>query len=202
MLTQITWEEPMYQLCGTVSSVTAQTFFVNRIWNLHKNLFIVGPVQFLIVIQFVFGAAIAVNADLSQDYETMARRDNWLVSVWLATQAACDVLITVILTILLRRIRTGFSQTDNAIRTMIYFIACTGTLTCVLSIVVLVTFARYGFAYSVLLIGVPLGVLYPVSMLASLHMRSRVRGRLSENTVYRSQPDIPLSPSRAMAHEQ
>jgi len=191
----------MYQLCGTVTSAVAQVFFVTRIWNLYRNPFIVGFVYFLIFVELIYGTTIAVNANLTLNLETLAHRYMWLVSIWLATQATCDVLIAVILTTLLRQKRTGFRQTDNAIRTMIYFTVCTGGITCVLSIIVLCTFAKYGFEYSVLVIGVPLGGLYPVSMLANLHMRSRVRERLSGDTLYRN-PPIRLNEPSQVASEQ
>ncbi len=73
---------------------------------------------------------IHLHRNLMHDFEALVRRDYWLVGVWLATQvcvidifldsrstsiilnhqAACDVLIAVIMTILLRRIRPGFRQ--------------------------------------------------------------------------------------------
>ncbi|KAF9514791.1 hypothetical protein BS47DRAFT_843572 [Hydnum rufescens UP504] len=85
--------------------------------------------------------------------------------------------------LLLRRRRTGFQKTDSIINHMILYTISTGLVTTVLSCISLGLFAKYGFQFSVVAIGMPLGALYSISMLANLHMRTTLRARLDTPTL-------------------
>jgi len=102
-----------------------------------------------------------------------------LVEAWLIIQAIVDVVIAVYMCLLLQRRRTGFQKTDSIINRMVLYTISTGLVTCVLSCVYIVLFTKYQSGFGVLVIGMPLGGFYSITMLTNLHMRTRLRGRLS-----------------------
>jgi len=55
----------------------------------------------------------------------------------------------------------------------------TGLITSVLSCFLLVMFVEYGFGVSEPILAMPLGACYSITMLANLHVRTRLRTRLA-----------------------
>lgn len=122
---------------------------------------------------------LSVTGDFSPDFEVdPIYAYSGIVGTWVSVRAACDALIAVSMVILLRYKRTGFNLTNNAINTIVYWIICTGAVTGILSTVVMGMFVQRRFRNSAPMIGIPLGGLYPISMLANLHISPKVGNRL------------------------
>jgi len=154
-------------------------FFLTRIWTLCRNIYIAGLVKYLILVQFGLGLVLSVTGDFSPDFEVdPIYAYSGIVGTWVSVRAACDALIAVSMVILLRYKRTGFNLTNNAINTIVYWIICTGAVTGILSTVVMGMFVQRRFRNSAPMIGIPLGGLYPISMLANLHISPKVGNRL------------------------
>ncbi|KAF9507209.1 hypothetical protein BS47DRAFT_1385234 [Hydnum rufescens UP504] len=62
---------------------------------------------------------------------------------------------------------------------MALYTISTGLITSILSCSLLATFVKYGFHFSELTLSIPLGSCYCITMLANLHMRTRLRARLA-----------------------
>ncbi|KAF8341992.1 uncharacterized protein EI90DRAFT_3031783 [Cantharellus anzutake] len=197
------WEFSSYHLATTIESLFVQSFFVYRIWALSLNIYVAAPLQALVITQFAFAATLLTEADIALSFDTVAHKWNWLVRVWLAIQATCDALIAMSMTFLLWHRKTGFRKTDRAINTMVYWSVATGSVTCLQSIIVMSIFSHLGFTFSALVFGITLSSMYPISMLTSLHMRSRVRKQLSAPSASAPLGALPYAPRKVViAHER
>ncbi|KAF9509713.1 hypothetical protein BS47DRAFT_136117 [Hydnum rufescens UP504] len=105
-----TWEFSMYQNNMVCSSVAVQTFFAYCLYALSTNLYIGVLVQLLVLLQFGFGAALAIKGNMNLEFQVIVKECTWLVVSWLAVQATADIVIATCMCILLRRRRTGFQK--------------------------------------------------------------------------------------------
>jgi len=154
----------------------------------------------LILVQFGFGVASSCRAYILSNLYDIAAKERWLIGMWLGCQAITDLTLAGSMTFLLRRQRTGFMRTDNAINRMVFYTINTGTITSVVAVIILVTFVIDGFHFVVLALGIPLGGIYIMTMLANLHSRlkirrylapgSRINGPQIEMTKIKTQPEV------------
>ncbi|KAF9511583.1 hypothetical protein BS47DRAFT_1159808 [Hydnum rufescens UP504] len=160
-----TWEFGMGLINNVCSSLTVQTFFAYRVYSLSANIYIGVLVQALVFLQFGFGAALYVKVQVNQELKVIVKEGTWLAVSSLAIQATADIVIATCMSLLLRHRRTGFQKTDSVINRMALYTISTGLITSVLSCSLLAMF--------------PLGTCYCITMLANLHMRTRLRARLA-----------------------
>ncbi|KAF9509147.1 hypothetical protein BS47DRAFT_1488091 [Hydnum rufescens UP504] len=177
-----TWEFSMYQVSGLCTSVTVPTFMVYRVYSLSANIYVGVLVQCLVLVQFGFGAAAAVRGNTVREFQAQVKDCMWLIMSSLTIQATTDIVIATCLCLLLRRQRTGFHKTDSVINRMILYTMSTGLATSVLACFLLGMFAQHGPHFSVLVLAMPLGGFYSVTLLSNLHMRKSLRARLSTPT--------------------
>ncbi|KAF9508272.1 hypothetical protein BS47DRAFT_241891 [Hydnum rufescens UP504] len=182
-------EFPTYLINVAWSSLIVQTFFVYRVYSLSTNLYAAVLVQVLVLLQFGFSSANAIKATMILEFRVIVRECTWLVETWLTVQATVDVVIATYMCLLLRRRRTGFQKTDSVINRMALYTISTGLVTSVLSCISLLLvhfsnflsfhcdnsnaelimggqFAKYGVSLGVLVVGMPLGGFYSITMLA------------------------------------
>ncbi|KAF9513486.1 hypothetical protein BS47DRAFT_971241 [Hydnum rufescens UP504] len=133
-----TWEFAVYQINTVCASVTVQTFFAYRVYSLSANLYAGVLVQVLVLLQFGFGAATAIRANMNLEFQVIVKECTWLVVSWLTVQATADIVIATSMCLLLRRRRTGFQKTDSVINRMVLYTISTGLITSVLSCFLLV----------------------------------------------------------------
>ncbi|KAF9513485.1 hypothetical protein BS47DRAFT_971045 [Hydnum rufescens UP504] len=172
-LDRATWEFLIYQINTVFASVIVQTFFAYRVYSLSASLY-VGVLLVLVLLQFGFGAATAIRANINLEFQAIVKDCKWLVVSWLTIQATADIVIATCMCLLLRRRRTGFQKTDSVINRMALYTISTGLITSVLSCFLLVVFVKFGFH--------ALPTLYPITMLANLHMRTTLRVKLATPT--------------------
>ncbi|KAF9505108.1 hypothetical protein BS47DRAFT_573112 [Hydnum rufescens UP504] len=177
-----TWEFGMHLINIICSSVTVQTFFAYRVYSLSANIYIGVLVQALVFLQFGFGTTLSVKAYVNPEFRVVVREYTWLVVSWLAIQATADIVIATCMSLLLRHRRTGFQKTDSVINRMALYTISTGLITSVLSCSLLAMFVKHGFHVGELTLAMPLGACYCITMLANLHMRTRLRARLATPT--------------------
>ncbi|THH28270.1 hypothetical protein EUX98_g5918 [Antrodiella citrinella] len=94
-----------------------------------------------------------------------------IVIVWLACSAVADTAITIALVWHLRRHRTGFSGTDDAVNRIIRLTVQTGLVTALCAIVDLVLFLASSSGFH-LIFNLPLSKLYTNSLMSSLNSRA------------------------------
>ncbi|KAF8342245.1 uncharacterized protein EI90DRAFT_3032597 [Cantharellus anzutake] len=178
VLPPLTWEMIMHQTITVVASATVQTFFAYRVYVLSTSIMLGCLVELLSLAQFGLGIASAYQAYHLASFITLPQQKRWLIGSWLLMEAICDVTLAASMTILLRRQRTGFRQTDNMLNKLIVYSINTGTITSVIAIIICVTFAINGFGSDVLVLGIPFSAVYNCTMLANLHYRTQLRQRL------------------------
>ncbi|KIJ64795.1 hypothetical protein HYDPIDRAFT_28156 [Hydnomerulius pinastri MD-312] len=168
-------------LVTSLLSFITQSFFVYRIWSLNKTRFKwVVPAalmpfitaQPVICSYYVAKALVASNADAVRGdlLKTVANASNGIA-------AAVDVVIAIAMCILLAMGRTGFNQnTDRMLLRLMFISINTGLWTAVVAVlaVILLVALPSEEVYSVAIL--PLGTLYCNTLLASLNVRSYVRG--------------------------
>ncbi|KAF8342247.1 uncharacterized protein EI90DRAFT_3032610 [Cantharellus anzutake] len=174
----VTWEMAMHQTMTVVSSTAVQSFFAYRVYALSTSRILGCLVELLSLAQFGLGISSAYRAYHLANFSTIPQQERWLIGSWLLMEVICDVTLAVSMTILLRRQRTGFKQTDNILNKLIVYSINTGTVTGVIAIVICVAFAINGFGFVVLLLGIPFGAVYNFTMLANLHYRTQLRQHL------------------------
>ncbi|KAF9511592.1 hypothetical protein BS47DRAFT_1383375 [Hydnum rufescens UP504] len=149
------------------------------------NIYIGVLVEALVFLQFGFGAALSVKAPLNQEFKVIVKECTWLVVSWLAIQATADIVIATCMSLLLRHRRTGSQKTDSVINRMALYTISTGLITSVLScfLLAMVHFSHFVSFCSMVTgffdLHLPLGACYCITMLANLHMRTRLRARLA-----------------------
>ncbi|KAF9510099.1 hypothetical protein BS47DRAFT_99750 [Hydnum rufescens UP504] len=173
------WEGSVYQTTTVVAATTVQLFFAYRVHTLSPTRWIGFVIQALILIHFGFGVASSARAYILGTLFGIAVEEKWLIATWLGSEVVTDLALAASMTILLRKQRTGFKRTDNALNKLVIYTINTGTITSVVAVIVLVTFVVAGFHFIVLSFGIPLGGIYTVTMLANLHSRLTIRGYLA-----------------------
>jgi len=182
-LGRATWEFLIFQINIVCSSVTVQTFFAYRVYSLSGSLYLGVFVAVLALLQFGFGAATSIRANMNLDFQVILKECTWLVVTWLIIQAITDIVIATCMCLLLRHQRTGFQKTNSVINRMILYTISTGLITSVLSCFLLAMVVKHGFHFSVLTTGIPLGMVYSITMLTNLHIRTTLRARLDTPTL-------------------
>jgi len=156
-----------------ISSATVQTFFAYRVYSLSNSKALGILVGLFAVVQCAFGLAVSITAFRTPIPPIFVREYKWLVLTWLACQATADLVVCSIMVLLLRARRTGFKNTEKALNIMTLWTINTGVVSALLSLVILVAFAKDGFNYLVLSLGIPHGGFYTFTMMANLHSRTK-----------------------------
>ncbi|KAI0321305.1 hypothetical protein OF83DRAFT_343610 [Amylostereum chailletii] len=114
-------------------------FYARRLWILsNKNVLLVSAIVILAVLHF--GSEIVVMA-LSLKYRAFAAvhtRDTPYIVTALTLAAVDDIFITVCMTFILNRKRSGYRSTDTLINKVILYSIATGAITSVFDVVILI----------------------------------------------------------------
>ncbi|KAK0213570.1 hypothetical protein IW262DRAFT_316584 [Armillaria fumosa] len=184
-LSYIDWSwEPLPALNGTISSMV-QTFYVWRIYNLTKNIWICILIEAVAVAQCVlayyYGIAVSVQGLGVSKLVGLTP----VVSTWLAGGVVCDVLITTVIVYVLWRAnsQSTFKHTTNAVTKIIRFTVETGLLTSMAAVVELVLWLVQPRYYVHFIGFLVLGKLYSNALVATLNSRALVFGTI-QNGAY------------------
>lgn len=149
-----------------------QSFYIWRIYNLTKNIFIALFIESISLMQctlsFFYGIKVSldyqkplivINLFLKVSVEGRGVDKLFaltnVISAWLVGAAVCDVLITLTIVTVLSRAnqRTKFKQTTNAITRLIRFTVETGLITSVMAVIELILWLTTGKEYNIHFIG-------------------------------------------------
>ncbi|KAF9503247.1 hypothetical protein BS47DRAFT_1386486 [Hydnum rufescens UP504] len=156
VLGRATWEFSTYQITTVFASVTVQTFFAHRVYSLSANPHVGVLVLVLVLLQLGLGVATSIKVNTNLEFQAVLKDYN---------RRYCD-----------------YDMYVSLIATSADGLPEYGLITSVLSVFLPVVFATYGFHVSGLAIALPLPTLYPITMLANLHMRTSLRARLDTPT--------------------
>ncbi|KAJ7028341.1 hypothetical protein C8F04DRAFT_67070 [Mycena alexandri] len=168
------WPYPTSPIFTTSTSVPIQVYLAYRVKRLSKSWAIFGGITALSVTSGIIAWISSIRAvRLSDTKEFPALIP--IVDTWLALSALCDVSLTILLFIFLRRGRTGFSKTDNIITTLILQSIETAAFSSLTALMNLITFTviqktNFHFIFSLLA-----GRMYTNTLLATLNSRDKLR---------------------------
>ncbi|KAL0955511.1 hypothetical protein HGRIS_001750 [Hohenbuehelia grisea] len=127
----IPWSIPMTIVFTAVLTFCVHCFFANRVFMLsRRNYYLTLPILILAVCRLT-SACVTTGTMLHEGTLTGFKRDyKFVFTLGLALSSAVDILITGLLLFLLQTKRTGLSNLDNIIDSLILYAFETGSLTC------------------------------------------------------------------------
>ncbi|KAK0207884.1 hypothetical protein DFS33DRAFT_1379430 [Desarmillaria ectypa] len=171
-----TWK-PLTPLNGFIA-LMAQSFYVGRIWNLTRNYWTCIVIECIAVMQcvvaFYVGIAVVSRKGATEDLHG----ETPMISLWLASSAACDLMITASIVCVLWRVKTHlkFRSTLNVVTKLIWCTIETGLITSLVVILQLILWRTFSQYYFHLICFLTIGKLYSNTLLATLNFRALIFG--------------------------
>ncbi|KAF9454757.1 hypothetical protein P691DRAFT_804114 [Macrolepiota fuliginosa MF-IS2] len=210
-LTKTTWSMNLQTDCNGLIGLIVECFFARRVWIMSGNGILTLIIVVLACVHFGLGVVFTVEEFLLVE-NTRFSKLIWVTSTGLGSAAAADIIIACALCYYLLKSRTGFTNTDSLIATLIGYSLTTGLITSVLAFICVVTFATMPTNYIWLAFFWVLGKCYVNSLLAALNSRDSLRERVKprEGTFLHlshlpqftteHQPESPRSDDKSSRH--
>ncbi|KAF9004009.1 hypothetical protein BDQ17DRAFT_471152 [Cyathus striatus] len=177
-----------FVIFGSIVIVIVKISFLQRIHALDKKLNIFCIIMlFFIIVEFVFamiGSTYGLKP-ITFAEATSGKFNQAVAGIWLSSGVLVDICITTVLSLSLRRRRTGFRRCDNLITKLTVFSVNTCLLTSVVSILDIISFYKLDvFQNAHIVCNMLLCRLFSNSLLASYNRRADFRGNddVSTNT--------------------
>ncbi|KAL1949870.1 hypothetical protein VTO73DRAFT_8751 [Trametes versicolor] len=174
------WSVNLVPMATGIIIAVSQSFFARRLWLVDRKF---RPLVVFIVIlllgEAAFSTTISVEAFIQPDLIHFENVSSWMVNVALGMVIAADGLLTTLLTIVLRRSRTGFMSTDSVLNILVVYTINTGLLTGTLS--TLSFFLAIFYPHTLFADGMNMCIakLYANSLLAVLNSRDFLKSQRS-----------------------
>ncbi|OJT15112.1 hypothetical protein TRAPUB_8369 [Trametes pubescens] len=183
VLFQGVWSVDLVPMATGIVIAVSQSFFARRLWLVDRKFRLL--VVFIVVLllgEAGLSTAITVEAFIQPTLVQFESVSSWMVNATLAMIIAADVLLTSLLTIVLRRSRTGFQSTDSMLNILIMYTINTGLLTVALS--TLSFFLAIFFPHTFFADGMNMCIakLYANSLLAVLNSRDFLKTHRTNGT--------------------
>ncbi|KAH8832041.1 hypothetical protein DL96DRAFT_858354 [Flagelloscypha sp. PMI_526] len=123
-------------LLTPVTSAIVQAFFGFRILTLSKSWIAAGSVWVLTLLQLISGLIQAIVSQPFKLHEVAIKTKN-LVLVWVFSTAVTDVLIAVLLSYYLYRMKSGIKESDELVTRIIRLTVETGSLTAAAAVIII-----------------------------------------------------------------
>ncbi|KAH8810275.1 hypothetical protein DL96DRAFT_1716978 [Flagelloscypha sp. PMI_526] len=122
-----------------LTSGIVQAFFGYRVYVFSKSWFVAGLVWIATAAQISSGVAQGViSAPLT--LPGVAEKTRNTIIAWVSSTVVCDVLIAVLLSYYLQKMRSGIKETDKLITRIVRLTVETGTVTAIWAILVIILF--------------------------------------------------------------
>lgn len=115
-------------ICGPIA-FAPQAFFIYRLWRLSKNSALVGFCCMLAACRFAFHLIVGITASRVRDIALVIDQWRWCITTMFVTSIACDAIVAVAVTYILRMQRTEFRRTSWIIDKLIFYSVATGLVT-------------------------------------------------------------------------
>ncbi|KAJ3734023.1 hypothetical protein DFJ43DRAFT_177969 [Lentinula guzmanii] len=172
----VIWSLVTQVLIAAISGIIAKICFVLRIWKFsRRNIFITATISMIIVAQF--GLIIGSYKLQSLFYLSKLRI---IGSAALATGALGDVLTAVASSFYLRRLRTGFTESDCLVNHLTRYAINTGALTSTMSLLTLILYDARPNTFQFMGVYFVLSKTFAVSLMCTLNARKEIAGRALE----------------------
>ncbi|KIM79500.1 hypothetical protein PILCRDRAFT_823410 [Piloderma croceum F 1598] len=178
-------DRPFNSLAVRQSSIAwiVQIFLIVRIWHMSRGIVRYATVTILFLISalsFATGFAYASRILEIKVVARVAEAMN-LMNVALGSTVAGDILLTICMSFLLSRSRTGIERTDTLVNTLIKYTVRNGLITSACALLVVIMNAALPRTQAFLAFYSLLSKLYANTLLSTLNARNVLRSK-SENT--------------------
>ncbi|KAH8104738.1 hypothetical protein BXZ70DRAFT_1048586 [Cristinia sonorae] len=169
-LTRASWVFATDPAMTAIIALLVQLFFAWRVYVLTNSIWAVSFISLFSVGQWCGGIGTAIAVGIVPEF-TQFQNFKVIVVIWLACSAVADTAITIALVWHLRRHKTGFAPTDDAVNRIIRLTVQTGLITALCAIIDLVLFLASPSGLH-LIFNLPLSKLYTNSLMSSLNSRA------------------------------
>lgn len=185
----IPWTVAVTIAATAILTFIVHLFLARRIHRLTKNDWrITAPILILAVLRLCSASATTGEMIRLHSFAKFGHECKWLFTLGLALSSTVDVLITVTLCYQLRSSRTGSSNMDNVIASLVLYTFENGSLTCAGTILSMICWLTMPYNRLFLALHFMIAKLYANSLLATLNTRktlseSRIQTTPSGNHV-------------------
>ncbi|TEB24020.1 hypothetical protein FA13DRAFT_1739530 [Coprinellus micaceus] len=182
-LMRIIWPFPLSAIMMTFTALVVQLFLSYRILLLTRRYYISIGLAILATGCFVSGMIVGVKVWLAGSMMELGSV-NTVLTVWLSSETAIDVIIAVILLFVLHNSKSGLRNSDRVMerlmRTSLQTGVCTGLFA---TMCMALWLAKPGTMYY-LIFGLPISRVYTCSLLDTLLARETLRDMLDGSDTY------------------
>ncbi|GBE81317.1 hypothetical protein BKA93DRAFT_822805 [Sparassis latifolia] len=168
-----------------LASLPIQQFFAWRIKQLSGSWIVFFALSILSLVSSGVGfanSAVAFTTPSVQDFNSQAH----LVDIWLTLSMVCDGFLAGLLFYYLQKSRTGFKRTDSIITRIIHSCVESTALNSIFCMADLIVFNLYTESNYNLLVAMPMGRVYTITLLGMLNsrlaMREELEGELNDTS--------------------
>ncbi|KAL0575047.1 hypothetical protein V5O48_006920 [Marasmius crinis-equi] len=165
------WPVPAYLATTGLVALLVQGFLIHRVWVLTKNWFALMILAFGALASFGGSMATSISFAIFRAYSDRYK-GRIPVILWMSTTTATDVAITIVLILRLYGMKTSFKQTETLIYRLIRTSMQTGTTTCVVAIITLITYLVNNASNVETAFAFILGRVYVLTLLYNVNLRA------------------------------
>ncbi|GJE95888.1 hypothetical protein PsYK624_120790 [Phanerochaete sordida] len=187
---------------GVTVAVTAvltfcvHCFFVHRLYKLSKgNLWLAAPIAFLALARLASACVTCSKMIQLGSFSAFFHQIRWVFTLGLCLSTGTDVIIAFCMCYFLWNSRTGTSDLDAIIETVILYTVENGILTSIATIASLCFWLASPHNLVYMGLHFAISKLYASSLLASLNARKTLR-QAHASVIEGQRPSIPTSPKR------
>jgi len=153
-------------------------FFLRRLWHLsNHNWFIIGPTTVLAIARVASAIVTAAFLIHLKTFPAFTSKYSYMFTLGLALSSIVDVVITFGMCFYLQGNRRGFGTMDEVLDSIIVYTINNGTLTCLSTIASMIFWLTWRKNLIFMALHFVIAKMYANSLLATLNMRRKFRGR-------------------------
>ncbi|KAF8974444.1 hypothetical protein BDZ97DRAFT_23976 [Flammula alnicola] len=188
-LAVVGWTIPFTAVATSLAAFITQIFLGHRVFILTKSKPLVAFLGMLSVLGFFFGVYAGIYSGILNEIAKFGPLGPF-VTCWLVFQTSADIFITVILTYVLSRSRTGFRRTDTIINRVIRGAVQTGLFASIFALCDLFSFMLHRNTNLYAMFAYPLGRIYTNTLLDTLNARTALKSLAGGTDVADSEVSI------------
>jgi len=170
----VSWTIPFTAIATSVAAILTQAFLGHRVLKMTKNYYLTGIIGVLSVLAFIFGVYAGVRSGIIREVQYFAPLVPYVIC-WLGFQTAADLMITLVLSFVLSRSRTGFRKTDTIINRLIRGAIQTGLFASIFALSDLFSFVFHRNTNLYAMFAYPIGRIYTNTLLDTLNSRIELK---------------------------
>ncbi|KZS95422.1 hypothetical protein SISNIDRAFT_494350 [Sistotremastrum niveocremeum HHB9708] len=197
----INWSIAITVAITALITFIVHCFFARKLYILNPTIFWIPCVIVLLTsARLGFGLAATTQCFKQKTYENLSHFVHWLFTTGLALAVLSDIFVTAAFCIYLARSRTGFSNMDAILATLIRYTIQSGAATCIVAGAAMLCAALMPHNAVWIAIHFSISKLYTASTVAGLNSRNPLRAQTNdilESTQTRSHIAVHIHTTRA-----